>query len=1343
MLKIRKNTIAKGLALLAATICFVAGSITVHADGNEGTVYFSQPTGRTHTGGGYAATGQIPGTVYSTKVYDATNGLPTSDANYVLGSSDGYVWVGGYGGVFKYDGSSFEKLDSSGGLTNARGIFEDSKGRIWVGTNDNGVVVINKDEQTHISYEDGLMASSIRVFAEDSKGNVYIGTTAGVYYVDEGMRVNYLSDVRINDERILRLDADVNGKIYGATKNGRVFSIVDRKISEEYTGADLGIENITTILADRKNVGKVYLCTDSGTVYYGTFGMKRNDLNKISVKPLERIQWACYACDRVWIASTDAVGYLDLKNHFHQIENIAINSSIEMMGDDYQGNMWFASSTQGVMKLVPNNFENLTQSTDLEDEVVNATQPNGELLYVGTNNGLRIVNQYGKKVENELTEYIGGSRIRCIARDSQGSLWFATFNKEIGLVCYKRDGQILSYTKEKGMPSSEIRCIKTMQDGRILVGTNDGVAILQNGKIVKTAGVSDGIHNTVILTIEEGEDGEIMAGSDGDGIYLLSDAGVKHIGREEGLSSDVILQIKKDEKRNLYWIVTSNSIEYLKDGVIRKVSTFPYDNNYDVIFDENNGLWVLSSCGVFNCMVEDLLEDNVENYSLYSVNNGLPFTPTANAFSKMDSEGNVYMAGRNGVVKVNINTFTKTEYYTNIVVRSVTYNGEEIKPVDDVYTIPSGNGRIRIKPALLDYTMSDPIVKVFFEGEENKGVLGRRSVLPDLEYTDLKYGKYTMHIQIMADDEKTVLQDMTFKVEKKPRFFEMTAVQFLIVGLLLVAISIIIWRVLSGTVVQKQYRLIREAKEDAERANTAKSRFLANVSNELLTPVSTIMGMDEMILRENADDVPKPYYMSIVNYALDIKNASDKLNSMVRDLIEISNIEAGKMHLQEQEYNVPEMLNKVLPGIEMSCEEKGLGFETEISEDLPVRLYGDSEKIRQILMNLLSNAVKYTEKGKVFFGIKGEEKDDQSILLHFTVKDTGSGMTGEEKEQILHGEQNNLGAVKGTGLGLDISRRFAKVMNGSIDCESIVGEGSEFVFTVSQGIVQNSEAGENAFIMQNQIRGPYVPEFIAPDAELLVMDYNIKNLTIVKGLLRQTRVFVTTATDKEDGFDKIKHGDYALVLAEPRMPGIDAPEMIKKIRTLRPEMPVYAFTADTSEGENYYIELGYNGIVEKPIDSMLLEKTIEKHLPEQIMMKPISAEGVSDSDTELPEGYSWIAEIPDISISDGVHACGGMKVFISSLKLFYDTIEHNAEEIETAYAEGNTALYTVKIRILKTSARFVGAGSLAVLAEGLEAAGKRNDADYMEKHTEELMKEYRFFREKLKEFENAGQEGKE
>lgn len=316
-------------------------------------------------GGGYAVTKQYSRAGYTSIIYDATNGLPTSDANFILGAKNGYVWIGGYSGIIRYDGNTFERLPTTNGLTSGRAFFEDSKQRIWVGTNDNGVVVINGEETQQYTYKDGLPSSSIRNFAEDKEGNVFIATTTGLAFVKENGLLYKLPHPAIDKERILKLDADSTGKIYGQTANGIVFAISNRNITEVYTSAELGMKNITTLLADPINPGKVYLCCEGGTIYYGDFGKKSQELQKIDISPVKTVQWISYDCFRIWVCSRSQIGYLDKANKLNLVSNIPMNGSIEMITSDYQGNIWACSSTQGVMKIVANNFVNIYEEARL------------------------------------------------------------------------------------------------------------------------------------------------------------------------------------------------------------------------------------------------------------------------------------------------------------------------------------------------------------------------------------------------------------------------------------------------------------------------------------------------------------------------------------------------------------------------------------------------------------------------------------------------------------------------------------------------------------------------------------------------------------------------------------------------------------------------------------------------------------------------------------------------------------------------------------------------------------------------------------------------------------------
>ncbi len=1322
----------------------------------ERTVISEAEDTEVRIGGGYAVTGQLENTGYTAELYDATNGLPTSDANVILGTGDGYILIGGYSGIIRYDGSSFERLDASGGLTSGRALFEDQLGRVWAGTNDNGAVMLDHGESRHYTYLDGLPSSSVRSFSEDKEGRIYIGTTNGIACVDRSLSVSVVDDERLNGRTVVRLAADGDGIVYGNTAEGEVFSLEAGELSAFYNVEELGVGYVTTIYTDEEEKGRLYLGTDSDKLYYGALGEKASELKEISVAPADNLYWITRACGRMWVTSENITGYIDENDVFNVLENIPMDNSIDMMTADYQGNLWFASSRQGVMKVVTNNFLNVTGTAGLPDEAVNATCLFNGMLCLGTDSGLKILDKDLEPVENELTEYLGDSRIRCLMEDN-GNLWISTFTNGLGLVCYTADRQIESYTEENGMLNSQVRCTVSAGDGSILAGTNGGLAVIKDKKVVRTVGSGDGINNTVFLTVAEGENGDIYAGTDGDGIYIIKENGTERIGRENGLTSDVILRIKKDEDRGLYWIITSNSIAYYKDGTITNVESFPYNNNFDIYFDNNDNLWILSSYGVYCVKAEDMLKDTITDYRLYTIANGLTGTPSANSYSALDENGNLYIAARNGVSKVNINHYFEESARIRVGIRSIMCNDEEIHPdKNGTYVIPAATGRIQITPAILDYTMTNPTVHVFLEGSDDDGITEEQSRLSTLEYTGLDYGDYLLHIQVLDVGTGKPLQDETFKIVKEPRLFELLIMRILFMLLFALTAGVIVWRVMTGTVIRRQYDEIRKAKDEAERANSAKSRFLANMSHEIRTPINTIMGMDEMILREKADGVPREYFMSVVNYALDIRNASEALLGLINDLLDISKIESGKMNLVETEYDLKELLYSIVTMIRVRSMEKKLSFELDIDPSLPSGLYGDSGKLKQILLNLLTNAVKYTPAGGFSLKVSREavenadaaekpEPEEEACGIRFSVKDTGIGIKPEDMGKLfsayqrLDEEKNS--AIQGTGLGLDISGRFAELMNGRLWCESVYGEGSEFILTITQRVVDPSPMGEFNELEHEEVRGPYVPQFVAPDAEVLVVDDNPMNLHVIKELLKATRVFVTTAESGEECIEKVKYGNYDVVLLDHMMPGMDGLETVARIREIRPELPVYALTANAvAGGDEFYISKGFNGYLSKPIDSEALEKAIMKHLPEEIMMKPQAADvsalhAEEGKDEELPEDMLWLNDVKGISVPEGIKNSGGVSSFVFSVKLFYDNLDDNAEVIENAYRDGDIRLYTVKVHALKSSLRIIGAQELSGRAQELEDAGNREDLDFIRENNEGFMSDYRAYKERLSRLE--------
>jgi len=1316
------------IVLLACILSFYC--LRVIAAENDTTI-----SNVTDLGGGYAVTGQLEGMSYTTVLYDAQNGLPTSDAMCVMSSKDGHIWIGGYGGVIRYDGSAFERLDPSDGLTSARVIFEDSVGNIWVGTNDNGVVMLSNGNRVHYTYKDGLPSSSIRYFAEDKNRNIFVGTTAGVSYIDIEGKVYKISDKRIDTERILKLESTLDGRILGQTASGIIFSIDNCEYSEIYDFKELGTEKISTFLTDPYDGDKIYICTESENIYYGNFGDDVSHLKKISVAPLSEVQWISYECNRIWLSSTTTVGYLDKKEIFHEVPKLSIHSGIEMFTSDYQGNMWFASSTNGVMKLVANSFIDESEKAGLPDEAVNSVCKDDDKLYIGTDNGLKVLNRYGMMVRDNLSRYIGENRIRCIMKDSNDTLWISVYTNNIGLISRDKDGNINRYTTDAGLPSNEVRCTSEMSDGGLLVCTNEGLAIFKDGKTTQTFGVNEGIKNKVLLTATQGSNGQIYAGSDGDGLYVIENGEVKRISRDDGLTSDVILRVKKDKYRNVYWIITSNSLAYMHNGEITNVSTFPYNNNYDIYFNAEKDIWILSSGGIYVVEAEQLLNDNVKDYDLYTLTNGLPYMVTSNSFSFLEDDGSLYIAGRHGVIKTSINDRPTDVSTIKVDLNSIeTANGSIIADANAKYNIPADAGRIVFVASVMDYSMTDPIIRMYLEDGPDEGIIAPSSKLKPLEYSDLPYGDYKLHIQVLDKFGEGVLLDREYNVSKEPKLQELLIVKLLVVILGAAFVGLIVWHVMNNTVIRRQYTEIRQAKEEAERANNAKSRFLANISHEIRTPINTIMGMDEMILREDATNVPESYFLSIMNYSIDIKNATESLLGLINDLLDMSKVESGKMHIVEREYDVQELLRSIVSMIRVRSTEKELTFDVIVDEIMPKRLFGDDGKIKEIVLNLLTNAVKYTKEGGFVFVVSMTQRKNNDCELTFSVKDTGIGIKEQDMDKLFTAyerldEATNSG-IQGTGLGLDISRRFAELIGGTLTCHSIYGQGSEFVLTLNQRIVDDTPLG--AFIEHDEkaAQGPYVPQFIAPDADILVVDDNAMNLNVIKGLLKATKIFVTTATSGEECLEKIKETKFNVVLLDHMMPGMDGIETVKRIRDNYPDLPVYVLTANYSLGEDYYKSKGFNGYLTKPIDSRTLEKTIMRHLPEEMMEKPEAGDIIEDL-KELPEDMLWLYDTEGISVDDGIKNSGGISNYIFSLKLFLDTIDSNSKTIEDAYKNGNIRLYTIKVHALKSSARIIGAKELSELAAKLEAAGNKEDMTLIEGKTYELLSMYNDYKEKL------------
>ena len=382
----------------------------------------------------------------------------------------------------------------------------------------------------------------------------------------------------------------------------------------------------------------------------------------------------------------------------------------------------------------------------------------------------------------------------------------------------------------------------------------------------------------------------------------------------------------------------------------------------------------------------------------------------------------------------------------------------------------------------------------------------------------------------------------------------------------------------------KTNKKLQELKDMADAANKAKSNFLANMSHEIRTPINTVLGMDEIIIREATE---KP----IIGYAENIRDASTTLLSLVNDLLDFSKIECGKMEILPVEYEIANVLSEIMNMIEIKVANKGLDFTPVIAEDIPYLLYGDDVRLRQIIINLLTNAVKYTKEGSVTLKVDWREAGDSSINLIVSVTDTGIGIKQEDIDKLFVSferiEERRNRNIEGTGLGLSITKQLLDLMGSDLTVRSDYGVGSTFSFVLKQGIRDRKPIGKfrEKYAYSREKHKKYRTTFVAPNARILVVDDNAMNISVVEGLLKSTQIKVDKASGGLEALDLCAENFYDLILMDHMMPNIDGIETLHRLKEAEgpnQDTPVIVLTANAVAGaKEMYEEEGFIELAEK------------------------------------------------------------------------------------------------------------------------------------------------------------------
>lgn len=396
----------------------------------------------------------------------------------------------------------------------------------------------------------------------------------------------------------------------------------------------------------------------------------------------------------------------------------------------------------------------------------------------------------------------------------------------------------------------------------------------------------------------------------------------------------------------------------------------------------------------------------------------------------------------------------------------------------------------------------------------------------------------------------------------------------------------------------KIFEELEEAKRKADIANKAKSDFLTRMSHEIRTPLNTIIGMDEMVLKETNNK-------KVAEYGKYIKKAGEVLLAIIKDILDISKLEKGKLKLVEDEYNLMDILNESIDMLYLLGDEKGIGVKVNIEDNLPAVLYGDRLRIRQIILNVSNNAIKYTQDGTVKFSVAYKKLDEKNIKLSIIIEDTGRGIHKEDIDKLFmpyeHIDEEENQTIEGTGLGLPIAHDLVKLMGGNIEVESKYGQGSKFTINILQKVVRWEETGIKKSTEDKEKCGT----FVAPDVRILVVDDMPANLLVTSELLKCTKIKVDMAKRGTDCLKMIEKKSYQIIFLDHMMPEMDGMELLRRIRELKDNpnssVPIIVMTANAVLGSReMYLNAGFTDYISKPVYYEELERLIIKYLPDDM-----------------------------------------------------------------------------------------------------------------------------------------------